>query len=451
MPSHHVCPLVAPRPHDPLTAQEARGRWAAITARLPLTRGAPSAPLHGLRVLELGPLDRAAATGRTLAELGAEVLRLESPDAPPAAEAPLHVALNAGKRSVTLDPRTEEGRAAILEVIDQLSPDVVIDGAGAGGLEAIGLGEAALRARLPAVTWVRVSAWGEGGPLSDRPGGEAIVQAATGIAADLGGAGPPETLPLPVLTLGAGLLASYGALLALRARRRTGRAPTTSTSLAAAATLLQSEWLYAHPGRALPPRPDARALGSGPLHRYYEARDGWLFLAAPSDATPRLAEVPGLEALAGAPPEAWGDVLAHALSGAAVTVWQARIAHAGLDDAVAIVPRTRPRRAMGDPRALRRDLVRFRTHPGIGRVTETGPPLTLSRTPTVHLGAASPRGADTRPTLEALGLHAPPNAPPAESEIPDPARDWSAEVAWVRSQARWRLFEAWSQLWRRRA
>ena len=375
-----------------------------------------------------GPL-----AGRTLAELGAEVLHVENPRLHAAWVQPFHVAFGAGKRSVTLDLQREADRTVFWDLVERFAPDVVLHSFRPGAAARLGLDEASFRAQVPGVVYVRVSAWGERGPWAERPGWEQTVQAATGVQAERGGDGPPDLLPIPFHDLGTGLLAAFGTGLALLHRRRTGTPQRVGASLAATSGLAQSSWLF-DPGA--PPPPGRDALGWGPLHRFYEARDGWLFLAAPRDTLPELARVPGLEGVERAFDR--GAVLERAFATAAVSVWQARIAAAGLDRRVAVVPRTRPATAMDDPQALARDLVRRRFQAEVGRVTETGPPLRLSGTPCEHLGPAPPRGADTRPELERLGVGVPRDAPPPEAEHPEPPA-WSPtrELAWAWNQARW--------------
>ena len=412
----------------------------------PALGGEPSAPLSGLRVLDLTQVIAGPTAARTLAELGAEVWRVENPTLHAGWVQPFHVAYNPGKRSVTLDLRTEAGRDTFWRLVDHLAPDVVIDGFRAGVTDRLGIGEQAVRQRVPGVLWTRVTAYGAAGPWATHPGWEQTAQAMTGVQVDYGGDGPPRLLPVPFNDLGTGLLASWGTLLALLARRQTGEPQRVVASLTATATLYQSGWLFTHEGRTPPPRPSQDALGTGPLHRFYEARDGWLFLAAPESAVDELCTVPGLAELREAPRARWAEVLERALRTAAVSVWQARIELARLADRVAIVHRLRPSRAMGDPRALHRDLVRFREHPGLGPVTETGPPLRLSRTPCVHLAAAPVRGSDTAAAYERLGLEAPEDVPPDEAHVAQTPRTWREDVAWFGDQVRWGLFLAWTDV-----
>jgi len=432
-----------PRPRSPGASAPADvlASWPARQPALPLTAADGGPPLHGVRVLDLGPPLAGPIAARTLAELGADVLRVELPGARGPWAAPLHIAGDAGKRSVALDPHAAPD--AFWSVVEHFGPDVVIDAHDASGAAG---GVTAFRARVPAAVWTRVSAYGAG-PWAHRPGSELTVQAATGIQVEQGGDGHPRWLTAPLVEVGTGLLAAWGTLLALIDRRKSGRPQQVEACLSATATLAQSAWLFDHAGRAPAGPPDTR--GSGALHRFYEARDGWMFFAAPEDVVPDLAAIDGLDALHDSRKERWEGILEEAFATAAVSVWQARIELAGLHTQVAVVHRHRPGQAMGDPRALTRDLVRFRDHAGVGRVTETGPPIRLSRTPLAHLRPAHALGSDTRLLLEDLDLPVPPDAPPVEADVPDARGGLAVDLAWWSEQARWGAYLVASRALRR--
>jgi hypothetical protein len=221
---------------EPLVAWTAGPGGAAPPAAL--ARGAP--PAAGLRVLDLTRVIAGPVGTRTLAALGAEVLRLDPPDLP---ELPLSVLdTGPGKRSALLDLRTAAGRATLEDLLG--AADVVVQGYRPGALAAFGLAPEALRDRHPHLATVTLAAWGHTGPWRERRGFDSLVQAAGGIAelARRPGEDPPGALPAQALDHGTGHLIAAAALRAVTARVRTGAPGHARLSLARTAA-----WLLAQP------------------------------------------------------------------------------------------------------------------------------------------------------------------------------------------------------------
>jgi crotonobetainyl-CoA:carnitine CoA-transferase CaiB-like acyl-CoA transferase len=431
-----------PRAADPIDSEALLQAWDVPATPLRRDREESAPPLQGIRVLDLSQVIAGPTAGRTLAEFGAEVVRIENPHLDAPWVAAFHTAFNPGKRSVALDLTTDAGRAAFWRLVEEFAPDVVLDSYRDGVAERLGVEAADFRSRIPGVVITHISAYGSEGPWRSRPGWEHTAQALTGVQMDYGGAAGPRLYPLPFTDLGTGLLATFGTALALLHRRRTGTTQEVGACLSATATLMQSTYLFDHRGKRWDHARGQHALGWGPLHRFYRARDGWLFFGAPESLVPDLARVPGFGALEETPRDYWDQALTEAFANAPVSVWRARIQAAGLGHRIAVVRRVRPGTALGDPRALTRGLVRYRHHAGVGRVTETGSPVTLSRTPLQHLRPAPPRGADTRDTLERLGLEVPEGAPPPEDQVEDPLWSVRSELEWARVQLKWALYLA---------
>jgi len=405
-------------------------------------RSETAPPLQGIRVLDLSQVIAGPTAGRTLAEFGAEVLRVENPHLDAPWVAAFHVAFDAGKRSVVLDLKSEAGREAFWRLVEDFAPDVVLDSYRGGVAARLGVDASRLWSRIPGAVVTHVSAYGSEGPWAGRPGWEHTAQALAGVQMDYGGATGPRLYPLPFTDLGTGLLATFGTALALLHRRRTGETQQVEARLSATATLMQSTYLFDHRGKPWDQARGQRALGWGALHRFYEARDGWLFFSAPETAVPDLTQVAGLGVLAETPRAQWDRALEKAFGTAPISVWRARIQAAELGHRVAVVRRVRPGTALGDPRALTRGVVRSRRLAGVGRVTEIGSPVTLSRTPLQHPGPAPPRGADTRHVLERLGLPVPENAPLSEDEVEDVPWTVRRELKWAHTQLKWALYIA---------
>ncbi|MGY1773212.1 CoA transferase [Blastococcus sp. SYSU D00813] len=195
------------------------------------------------RVLALTRVIAGPVAARTLAALGADVLRLESPRLP---EDPGTLAdTGSGQRTAVVDLASRGGRATAEELL--AAADVVLLGHRPGALEALGLDPAELAVRHRHLVTVRLSAWGTTGPWGRRRGFDSLVQAATGIADVCGSADRPGVLPAQVLDHATGHLAAAAALRALARRREEGG--TWSAELALART---AAWLLAAgrcPGR----------------------------------------------------------------------------------------------------------------------------------------------------------------------------------------------------------
>jgi formyl-CoA transferase len=195
------------------------------------------APLAGIRVLELGNFIAAPTAGRLLADFGAEVIKVERPGSGDelrkwrlhagSTTSMLFHAINRNKRSITLDLRTDEGRDAVRRLAAEC--DVVLENFRPGTIERWGIGPDVLDGINPEIVVGRISAFGQTGPLSERPGFAAVAEAMGGFR-DL--VGDPDRPPVRVgVSIGdsiAGLYAGYGVAMALyqrEARRGAGLPP----------------------------------------------------------------------------------------------------------------------------------------------------------------------------------------------------------------------------------
>ncbi|MET9800075.1 CoA transferase [Streptomyces sp. NPDC006368] len=211
-------------------------------------------PCSGLRVLDLTRVLAGPVATRTLALLGADVLRVDAPQLPESQEA--HNDTGLGKRSTTLDL----GRGADHRVFEKLlaDADVVVTGYRPGALDRFGLAPEALAERRPGLVVAQVSAWGRYGPWHERRGFDSLVQVATGIATLEGSADEPGALPAQALDHGTGYLMAAAVLRALTERHRAGG--TWLTRLALTQT---AHWLMYGLTRA----PDAPTAAGAPDDR----------------------------------------------------------------------------------------------------------------------------------------------------------------------------------------
>lgn len=213
-----------------------RERLDSAPARVlaPIGR-APLLPASGLRVLDLTRVLAGPVATRTLALLGADVLRLDAPHLPESAE--LHADTGIGKRSAMLDLATDQA------VLDDLlaEADVVVTGYRPGALDRFGLSPRALAERRPGLVVAQVSAWGAYGPWGGRRGFDSLVQAATGIADVEGTGGLPGALPAQALDHGTGYLLAAAVLRAVEEQSYDGGSRLVRLALARTAAWLTHE------------------------------------------------------------------------------------------------------------------------------------------------------------------------------------------------------------------
>ncbi|MGW7271861.1 CoA transferase [Streptomyces sp. NPDC054864] len=191
-------------------------------------------PCARLRVLDLTRVLAGPVATRTLALLGADVLRIDAPQLPESQEA--HNDTGMGKRSTTLDLTAAADRKLFDELLE--TADVVVTGYRPGALERFGLTPEALAERRPGLVMAQLSAWGRYGPWHERRGFDSLVQVVTGIAELEGSADSPGVLPAQALDHGTGYLLAAGVLRALTEQHRTG-----GTRLVRLALTQTAHWL----------------------------------------------------------------------------------------------------------------------------------------------------------------------------------------------------------------
>ncbi|MEE8303735.1 MAG: CoA transferase, partial [Candidatus Tectomicrobia bacterium] len=165
--------------------------------------------LAGIRVLDLCIILAGPTCGRTLAEFGADVIKIDNPNRGGAVQS--HNDVNRGKRSLMLDLKSAEGRDIFWRLLEDA--DVVAQNYRAGKLEQLGLSYEQVRQRKPDIVYASLNAYGHLGPWASRPGHEQFAQAATGMQRRFGGDGRPTTQPNPVNDYGTGFMGAYAVAL----------------------------------------------------------------------------------------------------------------------------------------------------------------------------------------------------------------------------------------------
>lgn len=246
--------------------------------------------LAGIRVVEFGNLIAAPYAGMLLADLGADVVKVE----PPAGdlgrgfgpyvkgESVFFMAVNRGKRSMAVDPKHPAARPWLDRLVEEA--DVVLNNLRTGAMERMGYSEEALRERNPAAVYAVVSSFGADGPYADRAGIDVIFQAESGMVSVTGTSGdPPQKTATTIGDYVAATNAALTVCAALVERDRTGRGRRVDVSLRDGLLAVQSGWwaLYFAQGH----QPDRTGTASPFLapNQIFETADGHLALAIVSD------------------------------------------------------------------------------------------------------------------------------------------------------------------------
>src|SRR5436309_14018736 len=211
-----------------------------------------------------------------LADLGADVVKVESPEGDSFRELPGFFGWNRGKRSISVDLTTPEGR----EVVERLAArgDVVMENMRPGVAERLGVGWTRLAALNPRLVYCSVTAFGSTGPGVERPGFDPILQALGGLMTLQGFGGPPKYLRTAPTDYYTAALATQAVLAALFVRERTGRGQRIETSLLQGVMALQSGIAIDYPGKPT-------LIRENPTYRLYQGSDGvWFFLACGNQA-----------------------------------------------------------------------------------------------------------------------------------------------------------------------
>jgi formyl-CoA transferase len=363
-------------------------------------------PLDGIRVVDLTSYIAGSYAATMLADMGADVMKLESLEGDSFRELPGFHAWNRGKRSVCVNLKSPEGVAVVQRLTAQA--DVVMENMRPGVAERLGVGEGALRAVNPRLIYCSTTAFGSTGPYVDRPGFDPVLQGMSGIMALQGFGGAPQYLRIAVVDYYAAALTTQAVLAALLVRERTGVAQKVETSLFHAVAALQAGNFVDYPGKQ-------SVFRDNPTYRLYQAQDGeWLFLACGNQSFWRkLCQALDMSELSDDPRFA---------------SWMLR-----LDNREVLLPimearfRSRPRDAWlatllqhdipagpvhtidefrRHPLTQHHGMARTYPHPELGTLTLPGSSLLFTQTPTQDVGPAPTLGQHTDEVLRAAGYDA---------------------------------------------
>jgi crotonobetainyl-CoA:carnitine CoA-transferase CaiB-like acyl-CoA transferase len=360
---------------------------------------ASKGPLTGLKVIELCHVMAGPVCGLMLADMGADVIKVEKipggddtrRTVPPAieGEAASFMMMNRNKRGIAVDLKTEDGKKILQRLLQDA--DVVTENYRRGTMERLGLGYETLNEANPRLIYCAISGFGRTGPYADRGGFDLIAQGMSGLMSITGeGPGrPPVKVGAPITDITAGILGAMGILAALHARTQTGKGQFVDTSLLEAG-IVHTFWQSAIAlATGVAPGP----LGSAhPLNAPYEAfatKDGYINLGAANQATwLRSIELLGLADLGEDPrfKEASGRLVNRAaLAEVLATEFRKRTSAewlAALEQAkVPAGPVFDVKQMHADPQTLAREMVVEVNHSKVGAMKTLGAPVKFSATP----------------------------------------------------------------------
>jgi crotonobetainyl-CoA:carnitine CoA-transferase CaiB-like acyl-CoA transferase len=267
--------------------------------------------LAGLRVLDLGAVLAGPYAGTLLAELGADVIKVEIPAGDSWRDRGM--AYIRGQRGLAIDLRSDAGRAAFYRLVQ--TADVVLDNYRAGVLKRLAIDYPRLREVHPGIVSVSITGFGEDSPFAGEAAFDPILQARSGMMTAQGGDSEPVLNTVAINDVTTAATAVLASLLGVFAQRRTGHGQHAGVALAATSAYAQSEELVQVKGRP-PAHVGGRDFrGPGPLDRSYETADGWVRLQADPVSGPAQLRAAGL--IEGAEPasdDEWTERLAAALA-----------------------------------------------------------------------------------------------------------------------------------------
>jgi len=379
-------------------------------------------PLTGLKVVELAHIMAGPVCGLMLADMGADVIKVEKVPGgddsrrflPPdiGGESAAFMMMNRNKRGIAIDLKQDAGRDVLRRLL--AGADAVIENYRQGTMERLGLGYETLRQTNPGLIYCEISGFGRSGPYAVRGGFDLIAQGMSGLMSITGeGAGrPPVKVGAPVTDITAGILGAMGVLAAYIERQRSGRGQRVDTSLFEAG-ITHSYWQSAitfATGRSPGPMGSAHPLNAP--YQAFETADGWLNLGAANQANwlrmlaaidaPELADDPRFVDNAAR--------IAHLeeLTAALNAVFRKRKTADWLERLEAAKVPAGPvldiAEMHADPQTLAREMVVDAPHARLGPVKTIGLPVKFSETPGGVVAGAPLYGEHSREVLAEHGL-----------------------------------------------
>ncbi|RKO65497.1 CaiB/BaiF CoA transferase family protein [Desulfofundulus salinus] len=376
--------------------------------------------LEGIRVLELSRTLAGPFCSMLLADMGAQVIKVEQPGVgdetrgykPPewGGESCYYLSLNRNKKGITLNLKTEEGRQIVKQLVSQV--DVLIENFRTGTMEKFGLGYDVLKEINPRLVYCAVSGFGRTGPMKDEPAYDLLMQAFGGLMSVTGEPGrPPVKVGFSVVDLTTGLYAALGVLLALLAREKTGRGQYVEASLLQAIVSLQT---YLAQGVLATGKIPGRLGSAHPNvapYQVFETQDGYIIIAVPNDwLWKKMCDALGLDHLKEHPKFAINadrvknrEELVALMTDYTRTKTSAEILAKLKEAGVPSGPIYNIAEVLSHPQVVHLGMIQEVPHPTIGTMKVLGIPIIMSETPGSVRMAPPLLGQHTVEVLSGLG------------------------------------------------
>lgn len=378
--------------------------------------------LEGIKVLDLSRALAGPYCTMMLADMGAEVIKLEMPGrgddsrswGPPfvEGESAYFMSINRNKKSITLNMKSDKSTEIVHKLIKQ--SDVLVENFRPGAMERLGLGYEQVKAMNPRIIYCSISGFGQDGPYRMLPGFDQVLQGMGGlmsITGELGG--PPIKVGVAIADISGGMFASNGILVALYNREKTGKGQMVDVSLLDS----QVAWLTYRAGAYFASGEVPQPMGSGhPVivpYQAFKAKDVFINIAVGNDQLwERFCKAVSLENVMNYPKFATNakrvenrEEIVKIISDLIVTKdgeeWLKILTDAGIPCG----PIYTVDKIFADPQVLHREMVKELDHPKAGKVKVTGIPIKLSDTPGEVETAPPVLGQHTQEVLTELGYN----------------------------------------------
>ena len=381
-----------------------------------------SGPLSGMRVIDLAHVMAGPTCARMLADMGADVIKVEKADGgddtrrmlPPdiKGEPAAYMMMNRNKRGIVLDLKKPAGREALKRLLKDA--DVLIENYRHDTLDKLGLGYESLKTLNPGLIYCAISGFGRTGPLSTQGGYDLIAQGMSGLMAITGEAPgrPPVKVGSPACDITAGIIGAMAVSAAYAHKLKTGEGQFVDTSLFEAGITLTYWQSAISLATGVSPGPmGSRHPLNGP-YQAFETKDGWMNVGASNQKMyPMLCEIVGVPELGQDPRFKTGkdrmahldeliDLLNARFRTRPTSEWLPLLEKAGIPSG--------PVLSIGEmlrhPQTVARDMVVSVDHPVAGKVETIGLPAKFSRTPGAVVSPAPLFGQHTREVLAEAGF-----------------------------------------------
>jgi crotonobetainyl-CoA:carnitine CoA-transferase CaiB-like acyl-CoA transferase len=376
--------------------------------------------LEGIKVLDLSRALAGPYCTMMLADMGAEVIKVEMPGrgddsrswGPPfvEGESAYFMSVNRNKKSLTLNMKSEKSIEIIHKLIKQ--SDVLVENFRPGAMERLGLGYEQVKGMNPKIIYASISGFGQDGPYRMLPGFDQVLQGMGGLMSITGEpGGPPIKVGVAVADISGGMFAGYGIMVALYNRERTGKGQLVDVSLLDS----QVAWLTYRAGAYFASGDVPQPVGSGhPVivpYQAFKAKDVYINIAVGNDQLwERFCKAVGLEKVMNDPKfvtnakrvENRGEIVK--IIGDLIITRNGEEWLTILNDAgVPCGPIYTIDKIFADPQVLHRQMLKELDHPRTGKVKVTGIPVKLSETPGEVTTAPPVLGQHTHEILAEIG------------------------------------------------